>query len=184
MMRVHRIATGLAAAIVSLAIGSSAAGAQGLIRPGACIPRPQMEALVAYALPGAIDALAVRCQSVLPTSAYLRRSAGALASRYRADSERHWPAARGAIASLMGTEVGGALDETTEKAMLTAMIGVATAGQIKTKDCGQASDVLELLSPLPATNVARLTTLLLMLGTKSDKVDTGGIKICPETGTR
>lgn len=174
----------IAAAVALMATGSASAAAQGLVKPGACITRPQMEALVAYSLPGAIDAVALRCQATLPPDAYLRRSAGTLASRYRADADRHWPGARGAVARLMGSEVGDALDETTEKAMLAAMTGVAIAGQIKPKDCGRVSEVLEILSPLPALNVAKLTTLLVMVGTKAGRPETGGLRICPETGTR
>lgn len=143
-----------------------------------CMTRPQLEALITYALPSLIEGIARKCSGTLAPDAFLRTSSGALAERYRADSERHWPMARSAVLSMAGQELGG-LGEDTEKAMVTSMVGIGIASAIEPKDCGDVNDAVELLSPLPADNLGRLTAMLAIIGSKDDKAGESPFAICP-----
>ncbi|AGH47956.1 hypothetical protein G432_01140 [Sphingomonas sp. MM-1] len=146
--------------------------------PASCITRPQLEALMTYALPSVLEGMGNRCSGTLAPNAFLRQSGPALAERYRAESERHWPVARTAMTSLMGQDMAG-LGDTTEKAMVTSIVGVAIAETIKPKDCGDVNEAVELLSPLPAENLGRLTAMLMILGSKDSAPGESPFAICP-----
>ncbi|SNS06511.1 hypothetical protein SAMN06295912_101119 [Sphingomonas laterariae] len=147
----------------------------------ACITRPQLEGLITYALPSLIEGVAKKCAGSLAESSFLRRSAPALAERYRLDSDRHWPMARAAVTSMAGTDISS-LGETTEKAMVTSIVGVAIAESIKPSDCGSVDEAVELLSPLPAANLGKLTAMLAILGSKDDQPGESAFAICPAAG--
>lgn len=146
-----------------------------------CMTRPQMEALITYALPSLITGIAKTCAGSLAPTAFLRTSSGALAERYRADSARHWPMARAAMTAMTGQDLS-ALGEDTEKAMVSSLVGIGIAGAIKPKDCGDVNEAIEILSPLPAQNLGRLTAMLAILGSKDDKPGESAFAICPATG--
>ena len=146
-----------------------------------CMTRPQMEGLITYALPTLIETIAKVCGGSLAPDAFLRTSSGTLAQRYRADSARHWPMARAAVVALAGQDLS-VLGEETEKAMVTSMVGIGIAGAIKPKDCGDVNQALELLSPLPAQNLGRLTAMLVILGSKDDRPGENAFAICPAAG--
>lgn len=146
-----------------------------------CVTRPQMEGLITYALPTLIETIAKVCGGSLAPDAFLRTSSAALAQRYRPESARHWPMARAAVVAMAGEDIG-LLGEETEKAMVTSMVGIGIAGAIKPKDCGDVNEALELLSPLPAQNLGRLTAMLAILGSKDDRPGENAFAICPAAG--
>lgn len=177
-------------AIVALAIlAGSAVPAGAAVKQGqplpaaekACMSRPQLEALITYALPSIIDQLARSCAPSLKPDAYLRMSSGELSARYRTDSEQYWPTARGAVNALTGQDVS-VLGEDTEKAMVTSMVGVGIASAVKPTDCGAVNEAIELLSPLPARNLGRLTAMLAIIGSKDGKPGDSPFAICPADG--
>ncbi|WP_380877037.1 hypothetical protein ACFB49_11180 [Sphingomonas sp. DBB INV C78] len=149
--------------------------------PGTCITRPQLEALITYALPALIDGVADKCSATLAPDSFLTRSGPGLAQRYRAESDRHWPMARSAVASMAGEELGR-LGEATQKTMVSTLVGAAISEAIKPKDCPAVNEAVELLSPLPADNLGRLTAMLAILGSKDDKPGESPFPICPAPG--
>lgn len=148
-----------------------------------CMTRPQLEALITYALPTVIEGVAAKCAGTLSADSYLRRSGPTLAARYRADSDRYWPVVRTAISTLIGPKLGG-VGETMQKSLVSTMAGSAIVDSIAAKDCGTVNEAVELLSPLPAENLGRLTAMLAVLGMKDDKPGENAFTICPASGGR
>lgn len=173
----------LAASVVPAAVvnGQLALPIPGGSAEKACVTRPQLEALITYALPSIIEQVSRICAPSLKPDAFLRTSSSQLAAHYRADSERHWPVARSAVASLAGQDISG-LGEQTEKAMVTSMVGIGIASAIKSKDCGDVDEVVELLSPLPAANLGRLTAMLAIIGSRDGEPGDSPFSICPAAG--
>ena len=148
-----------------------------------CMTRPQLEALITYALPTVIEGVATKCAGTLGAGSYLRRSGATLAARYRADSDRQWLMVRAAVSAMVGPKLGG-IGETMQKSLVSTMAGAAIVDSIAAKDCGSVNEAVELLSPLPAENLGRLTALLAVLGMKDDKPGENAFAICPASGGR
>ena len=67
-----------------------------------CLTAREFTDLSSYALPSIITGTAQRCSAALGPSAFLKRSGGALASRYSAAKPAAWPGAKAAFINLSG----------------------------------------------------------------------------------
>lgn len=174
-------AAAMLAATVAPAAVASAASQENADRETGCVTRPQLEGLITYALPAIIEQVARVCTATLGPDAFLRASGGQLATRYRADNEKYWPMARSAVTALAGQDVSG-LGEETEKTLVNSLVATAIATAIKPGDCGDVNEAIELLSPLPAENVGRLTAMLAVIGSKDNQPGDSAFAICPAAG--
>ncbi|HUD30612.1 MAG TPA: hypothetical protein VMQ93_17225, partial [Novosphingobium sp.] len=71
-----------------------------------CLTTKEATALIAYALPQAINGTAKRCAASLPAGAFLRRQGPQLAARYAGQKDRYWPQALPAFMKTLGAEGG------------------------------------------------------------------------------
>lgn len=184
--RAERIAVRTAITLLALTLtpfAATAAPAAKATDQTPCMTRPQLEALITYALPSVIEGVTEKCAGTLSADTYLRRSSAALAARYRVDSDRQWPLVRSAMNAMIGPKLGD-VGESVQKTLVSTVAGAAIVDSIATKDCGTINEVVELLSPLPSANVGRLTALLAVLGMKNDKPGDNAFAICPASGGR
>lgn len=166
--------TRIAAAVALVAMSCSATAQP---RASACLTRAEAAAAITFVLPGALTTVKQRCAATLGAQSYLTRNGQALEARYRVEAERGGTAGRAALVKMIGTIDGVKFSDATIAEFAT--IGVAQAiGDLKVKDCAQVDDILALIDPLPARNVAELTVRLLDSG-KPDK--NAPFRFCPRT---
>lgn len=146
-----------------------------------CLSREQADALLIYAFPAILEGITKTCRRSLPEGASLRRSGVELADRYRVDGQSYWPKAREAFGVISGGEaLPPILGEKVEKSLIESVIGDAIGNGIKLEDCAMASEAVELISPLPVTNLGKLTALIIATSEKDkkDKSKRDSFKIC------
>ncbi|MEA3015655.1 MAG: hypothetical protein QOI38_377 [Sphingomonadales bacterium] len=117
-----------------------------------CLPRARAGQLAVAMLPSLIDAAARQCGPGLPAGAYLGGGAGTLSQRLRNETAADRAAAVRTMAALTG-QVEPAPGQDPDR-----MIDVLSAGLAASLDaprCRAASDLLEALAPLPASNIAQ-----------------------------
>ena len=172
-MRMMRIATAAAALLAGLPGVASAA-------EPVCLTHDEATALIAYALPQAIDGTAKRCAAVLPPKAFLRQHGSELASRYAGQKDKYWPQAKPAFMKALGPDaartVGGLPDDTTRQLADTFVEGFVSQ-RIALKSCDKLDIAFGLLSPLPPQNTAGLIALTMEVASKAEP-KVGKIALC------
>ncbi len=169
------VATWLALA----ATASSAAQAQ----PGACLTTSEVTDLAQVVLPEAIGAAGQVCARVLPATAAIRQTNGALLSRYRTEADRVWPQAKRVIGKIGGVEGGGMLDSDLLRPFLTTLLVAQVTKTINVRDCASIERIYTALAPLPPRNTADVAAQILLLtiqakARRGDKID---LPVCFET---
>lgn len=148
-----------------------------------CITKKEATALIAYALPEAINGTAKRCAASLPADAFLRRQGPQLASRYAGQKNRYWPTARPAFLKTLGAEGSGSADmmrnlpDETMRQLADVFVEGFVSQRIAPKSCTKLDLAIDLLSPLPPENTAGLIALTLdVAGTADPKL--GKVALC------
>lgn len=149
----------------------------GWAQPADCLTEAEARSVVAYALPTAITAAAVRCRPVLPASAWLNRGAASLSQRYRREGGGDAAAALPVLERLSGQRMPDFLDAGTASGVVEALIDERTGAALATRDCAAISQIAEQISPLPIGNVAALLVALVQLDRSA--TSRTGIRICP-----
>lgn len=145
-----------------------------------CLTKPELRAVVAFALPAVADGMVERCRSRLPGDAYLITRGPALVKGLRAGQEAAWPLASRGIAKLAGRTSQEDMSMMTElpfdmvEPMVSGMIQTKFIDDIKTRDCEDTSNILSTLDPLKPDNFIDLLTEVLMIGGRDDK----DLRIC------
>ena len=143
-----------------------------------CITAAEGEGLALYVMPDVVRSASQSCKAHLPATALLANPAPLL-SKFRAESEAAWPAARAAFGKLAGDEIAPFLEGDMAKPMLAAMMGPMVAAEIKPKDCPAINHMIELLQPLPAKNTAALFITIAQLAMNKDGKANDKLPLCP-----
>jgi len=149
-----------------------------------CITKKEATALIAYALPQAINGTAKRCASALPANAFLRREGPQLAARYAGQKDRYWPQARPAFMKTLGAD-GSAdmvrkLPDETVRQLADVFVEGFVSQRIALKSCSKLDLAIDLLSPLPPENTAGLIALTLDLAGAADP-KLGKVTLCQDS---
>ena len=145
-----------------------------------CLTHAEASAMIGYALPDLLVGLKDKCRASLPAASFLIARSGEMEARYRAQSDALWPQAKTAFTKMVGEE------ETLEKMpdsavrpFLAAAFATAITEDIDPADCPTVDGVVEMLSPLPPTNLARLIGIIVAADDKgSDPAGKSGFEIC------
>ncbi len=129
-----------------------------------CMPPETAESLITYVLPVALDAARTKCASSLPATAALLQVDSEQMQRYVADSQNAWPKASTAVRSLVGQDFPENIEADAFRPFIDAMIPAMLTKEIKEKDCPSIDKVYGLLEPMPTSNIASLTVMLVQLG--------------------
>ena len=151
--------------------------------PGACLTASEVTDLAQVVLPEAIGAAGVACASVLPASAAIRQTNGAMLTRYRSEADRAWPQAKRAIGKIGGVEGTAMLDSELVRPLLTTMLVAEVTKTIHVRDCASIERIVTALAPLPPRNTADVAAQILMLtiqakARRGEKID---LPVCFET---
>lgn len=178
-------ATALVAGVLALLPAGTASAAA-----PACLTRTEATGLVGYALPQVIRGSGKRCQSTLPSGAFLTVKANAMAQRYETQKAGYWPQAKQAFLKV-GSAKDPAMaqifrsmpDESLQKLVDAAVEGIVVQA-IPLDKCLTIDSAASLLSPLPPENMAGVIALLMDIGGKAASADpvraTGRITICKD----
>lgn len=129
-----------------------AVAAQPAERP--CLTAPEAEALATVALPDIIRQAGIACAGQVPATSLLRRPSSAMLTRYDAEADRAWPAARAAIVKLSDPAADALLGSQFARPLLSTLVAPLIVGRIAVKDCPTLDRLMTLLEPLPPRNVA------------------------------
>lgn len=151
--------------------------------PSGCLTDREAEAMALVALPDIIQQTGVICAARLPANSLVRRPSSAFLAKYRAEADRAWPVARGAIVKLSDPTVDLLLQSEYARPLLTTLLGTQLVGRIATKDCGTIDRLVTLLEPLPPRNTAGIivTTLRYLKAEKAKgkNVAVPDLPLCP-----
>jgi len=175
-MRLRRRLPAASVAIAMLA-ASASAEAQKAAKP--CLYPEEIDAMVISFAPRLIEVTTTACKPHLAESAYLNRSSGALAERYRVAGKSLWPLAYKGLLKISGLEKvkNPLINPDTLRDMLDAKIPEIVA-DIKPDKCLAIDRIGQLLDPLPPQNMAGLFSAILeiMSADERKKGDTGARK--------
>lgn len=132
-----------------------------------CLSAADAESIALVAMPEIIRDAGRVC-SALPARSLLRRTDGPFLSKYEAEADRAWPAARTAIAKLSDPAVELLLMSDYARTMLTSIFAPQITGRIQPADCTTLDRLATLLEPLPARNTAGIVVATLQY-LKADK---------------
>lgn len=149
--------------------------------PAPCMTNEEVQSIVLVLLPDAITAVGKSCEAALPATALLRRADAPLFTRYRAEVAPNSQRARTAFAKIAGKEAEPLLQSEGGLALMSAFISPMIAKGIKTKDCGAINQIVELLEPLPPSNMAGLFATILQIVERDNqgKGQKSALPVCP-----
>ncbi|MFN4019189.1 MAG: hypothetical protein ACK4IC_01580 [Erythrobacter sp.] len=158
-----------ALAVVALATATTAQAQQ-----QTCIAAADLGDSVLYAMPIAYDAVGTTCAKQLKRDGFMATGGDAFIEKFRAKQDSAWPGAFRLLKSFMATEAAGetgsdaelnamiaALPEESLRPFVDGIVGQKLAAEIKPGSCTKIERGMELLSPLPAENVAALVAFIL-----------------------
>lgn len=163
-----RIAPALA--LVALATAHTAQAQQ------TCIAAEDLGDTMLYAMPIAYDAVSTSCQRELKADGFMAREGDAFIEKFRARQDSAWPGAFRMLKTFMArdnaakgkagsdadmTKMIASLPEASLRPFVDGLVGQMIAGEIKPDSCSKIERGIELLSPLPADNVAGLMTFII-----------------------
>jgi hypothetical protein len=125
-----------------------------------CLAAPDAEAIALVALPEIIRDAGRVC-AALPATSLLRRMSGPFLTKYQAEADRAWPAARAAIAKLSDPSVELLLLSDYARPLLTSLFAPQITGRIQAGDCPTLDRLVTLLEPLPPRNTAGIVVATL-----------------------
>jgi hypothetical protein len=146
-----------------------------------CLTKPEVQGMVSYMLPTAIDSAVKQCGPHLPADSYLSRGAPRLADQLKSDRAAAWPMARQAFIKLGGNNAEAAMLKDMPEEVVGPIIAYAmekkVMPEVKPQTCQDIERIAATLEPLPAPNVTRLFTEILMVADRKD----GKLKACKES---
>jgi hypothetical protein len=150
-----------AAALLLAPIGNAALGAE--TKP-ACMKPEDAAALSLAVVPPMIDAVAAKCSSALPATAFLNSGAKGMSQRFRVAVPD-----RGAVmARAMETFTGQAMPPEASGEAMVGFIEAIAVGKISenldVKDCLSYNTMIEAMAPLPPENIASFVVAAIRIG--------------------
>jgi hypothetical protein len=144
--------------------------------PPPCLQREGVRDAFMVLAPHLVQAVANKCKAHLPATAFLNMRGTDLVARMKTDAAGRAPSAAGAIRAVAGDKVPEAADP---EALVTlgGLFGMAIASEMKPESCGEMSNLVESLAPLPTENIGRAIVSVLILSKFGEK--DGKLSICP-----
>lgn len=158
-----------AAAAAWMALCGTGAHATATVQEKPCITPAEVQAIFVSIAPGIVRSVRDTCKATLPRTAYLTTRGESLAQRYVDIAHTARPLAIAAFGRLGGEKVRDGLNDAMYEIMIEGMVGPMIVGELKPKDCPLIDRTLELLDPLPPSNMAGVITLLIEVGFKGSK---------------
>lgn len=142
------------AAAASLALQPTLASAQ-----ANCVTEQEVTAIAIYAVPGAIEAVRLKCGATLGTGGYLARSGAGLSARYTALQPRVWPRAKAGLLKVLTARAGdnrarqsmgmmASLPDSAVRPLVDALIVQEISAKIATGQCRRIELVLQAIAPI------------------------------------
>lgn len=138
-----------------------------------CVGSADLGDTVLYAMPIAYDAVSTTCARQLKADGFIARDGGAFINNFRARQDNAWPGAFRLLKTFMAqnnaekgksdadmTALLSALPEENLRPFVDGLVGQMIAKEIKPDSCGKIERGMELLSPLPADNLAGLMAFI------------------------
>ncbi|MCR9180662.1 MAG: hypothetical protein NXH71_10595 [Erythrobacteraceae bacterium] len=138
-----------------------------------CVGSADLGDTVLYAMPIAYDAVSTTCARQLKADGFIARDGGAFINNFRARQDSAWPGAFRLLKTFMAqnnaekgksdadmTALLSALPEENLRPFVDGLVGQMIAKEIKPDSCGKIERGMELLSPLPADNLAGLMAFI------------------------
>ena len=150
----------------------------------ACVTRTEAQNLVQFVLPDTITGIRDKCASTLSPTAFLTRSGGILAERYKPGAAQAWPKAKPVALRVAGDAASllSAVPDPALKTLAGNFVSASVARELPVEKCGTIDRVMEAVAPLPPANMAMLIVTLMELQSKPTQVaaptKTGGLTIC------
>jgi hypothetical protein len=121
-----------------------------------CLTSAEARSVVSAALPDLVLAISNKCKPALPADAYLTKSGGSLASKFKSSANAAWPSAKKAVLRIAGdkAELLASLPDDSSRALLSVGINTMITNGVTTEKCGVANRILAALDPLPSANFA------------------------------
>ena len=147
-----------------------------------CLTAGEAEAIVQVALPEVIRDAGRVC-AALPATSLLRRTSSDFLSRYDAEADRAWPAARTALGKLTDPQLAPLLQSNLARPLVTSLVAPQVTGQIQPTDCPTLDRLVTLLEPLPARNTAGIVAATLQYlkaeRARGSRADIPDLPVCP-----
>lgn len=152
-------------ASIALMLGAATTSAQTITATVRipCVTPPEAEALVTTLLPDLMTNVSQICAPALPRGALLRRADDAFLARYRAEADRAWPQAQGALQKIAGPEAQGLLGNDLARPLLVTLVTPALTRNLQPADCPAVERIVALAQPLPPRSAAGLFIAVLQL---------------------
>ncbi|MGB3471962.1 MAG: hypothetical protein WBA51_14170 [Erythrobacter sp.] len=132
-------------------------------------PEDAADAMV-YVMPGAYDAVLTTCTGEFTEKSFIPSAAGAnFVEQFRAEQDARWPGTMRFFRIFMAretqddgmAEVIAALPDDALRPLIDGILGQMIGKEIKSDNCAKIDRAVELLSPLPAENIAGLVSFIL-----------------------
>lgn len=154
-----------------LALGALAS-AQTAQAQQSCVAPADLSDTIIYAMPIAYDASLQACTKQFSMDGYMQNGGADFVEQFRAQQDAAWPGmfrlikvfmSEGGKAKSKSADMSAMLSALPEDAIrpfIDAIVAQKIAEEIKPQSCETIERTAELLSPLPADNIAQLVTLL------------------------
>ena len=142
-----------------------------------CLEREGVRDAFMVLAPHLVEAVATKCKPHLPATAFLAARSPELVARMKAQSAGQAPSAAAAIRSLAGDKMPEIKDPEALVTMGGVFGGAAIAEEMKPETCGEMSNLIESLAPLPTENLGMAIASVLVLAKVGEKGK--GPTICP-----
>ena len=142
-----------------------------------CLQRDSVRDAFMVLAPPLIEAVANKCKAHLPAASFLNARGAELVARMKSESTGRASSAAAAIRTAAGDKVPEIKDPEALVTVAAVFGGIAVAEVVEPESCGEMSDLLESLAPLPTENIGRAIVSVLILtkfGEQGDKPS-----ICP-----
>ena len=128
-----------------------------------CVTTPEATSIALVAMPEVLRQVGQICAARIPAGSLLRQQGGPFISRYQAEADRAWPAARLALGRVAGPDVAPLLQSDFTRPVLVSLLAPALVEVVQPKDCSEIDRIVTLAEPLPPRNAAGLIIATLKL---------------------
>ena len=157
-------ATFRTAAALAALVSTSAQAAE-----PACFTRAEVNSLIAYVLPVAMDPVIASCRPHLASDAYLLSGGQRIAETLAARKDAEWKVAKAAVIRVWGSSKVTDMPDELLQASLTEKVTQELSGKLKARTCKDISTVAAKLSPLSPDQLVDLTGELLVVALRDRK---------------
>jgi len=135
-----------------------------------CVAPDDAADAMVYVMPGAYEAVLTTCSGEFTDQSFMISAAGSnFVEQFRAQQDARWPGTMRFFRVFMAretqddgmAEVIAALPDDALRPLIDGVLGQMIGKEIKSDNCAKIDRAVELLSPLPAENIAGLVSFIL-----------------------